>query len=158
MGCIASQAEYVRFKKAVLEKVDQFYTKPSVADKTVSLKMGETVTLTDTTGALANYSDTPTMNTTGINVSKKGNTITLTATGTPNESGGVVFGYNIERNYMLQGAGFYYSHAVSQDVTTCGFNDTDPAFIRIYVNVEMNGSLKIVKTSEDGVVSGVRFG
>lgn len=157
MGCIASQAEYERFKKAVLEKVDQFYTKPSVADKTVTLKIGETVTLTDTTGALANYSDTPTMNTTGINVSKKGNTIMLTATGTPNESGGVVFGYNIERNYMLQGAGFYYSHAVSQDVTTCGFNDTDPAFIRIYVNVEMNGSLKIVKTSEDGVVSGVRF-
>ena len=157
MGCIASQAEYERFKKAVLEKVDQFYTKPSVADKTVTLKMGETVTLTDTTGALANYSDTPTMNTTGINVSKKGNTIMLTATGTPNESGGIVFGYNIERNYMLQGAGFYYSHAVSQDVTTCGFNDTDPAFIRIYVNVEMNGSLKIVKTSEDGKVSGVRF-
>ena len=59
LGCIASQSEYERFKKAVLEKVDQFYTTPSISGQTVTLKMGETVTLTDTTGALANYKDTP---------------------------------------------------------------------------------------------------
>lgn len=157
LGCIASQSEYERFKKAVLEKVNQFYTTPSISGQTVTLKMGETVTLTDTTGALANYKDTPILNTSGVTVSKSGNRVTLTANGAPNETGVVRFGYDIELNYLNQDAGYYYEHPVSQDVVSCGFGGRDPRTITLNVNVEMNGSLKIVKTSEDGVVSGVRF-
>ena len=157
LGCIASQAEYERFKKAVLEKVDQFYTTPSISGQTVTLKMGETVTLTDTTGALVDYGDTPVVNTSGVSVTKSGNKITITATGTPKESGVVRFAYNIDRAYDDKGPGYYYEHSVSQDVVSCGFGGRDPKAITLNVNVEMNGSLKIVKTSEDGVVSGVRF-
>lgn len=157
LGCIASQSEYERFKKAVLEKVNQFYTTPSISGQTVTLKMGETVTLTDTTGALANYKDTPIANSSGVSVKKSGNNVTLTANGTPNEEGQIVFSYAIDREYDLQGEGFYYQHPVSQDVSTCGFNSSDPRAITINVKVQKNGSLKIVKTSEDGVVSGVRF-
>ena len=157
LGCIASQSEYERFKKAVLEKVNQFYTTPSISGQTVTLKMGETVTLTDTTGALANYKDTPIANSSGVSVKKSGNNVTLTANGTPNEEGQIVFSYAIDREYVLQGKGFYYQHPVSQDVSTCGFNSSDPRAITINVKVQKNGSLKIVKTSEDGVVSGVRF-
>ena len=157
MANIASQSTYNAFKKAVLAKVDQFYTTPSIANETVTLKVGETKTLTDTTGALAAYKDTPSANTTGISVTKQGNTITLKATGTPKEQGSVVFGYNIDRAYDDQGPGYYYQHAVSQDVTTCGFASRDPAYITINVKVELDGSMKIVKTSEDGKVSGVRF-
>lgn len=157
LGCIASQAEYERFKKAVLEKVDQFYTTPSLHNQTVTLKMGETVTLTDTTGALAAYKDTPSANTTGISVTKQGNTITLNATGNPKETGTVEFAYNLDRAYDDQDPGYYYEHSVSQDVVTCGFGGRDPAYMTLNVNVEMNGSLKIVKTAEDGDISGVRF-
>ena len=157
MENIASQSTYNAFKKAVLAKVDQFYTTPSISGQTVTLKVGESKTLTDTTGALANYKDAPILNTTGISVTKTGNKVTLTAKGTPNASGVVRFGYNIDRAYDDQGPGYYYQHPVSQDVTTCGFNGGDPAYITINVKVELDGSMKIVKTSEDGKVSGVRF-
>ena len=157
MDNIASQSTYNAFKKAVMEKVNLFYTTPSISGQTVTLKMGETVTLTDTTGALASYKDTPSANTTGISVTKQGNTVTLKATGTPNEKGTVVFGYNVELGYYKDEPGYYYEHEVEQDVVTCGFAGRDPAYMTLNVNIEMNGSLKIVKTSEDGNVAGVRF-
>ena len=157
MENIASQSTYNAFKKAVLAKVDRFYTKPSISGQTVTLKVGESKTLTDTTGALANYKDAPILNTTGISVTKTGNKVTLTAKSTPNASGVVRFGYNIDRAYDDQGPGYYYQHPVSQDVTTCGFNGGDPAIMTLNVKVELDGSMKIVKTSEDGKVSGVRF-
>ena len=157
MENIASQSTYNAFKKAVLAKVDQFYTTPSISGQTVTLKVGESKTLTDTTGALANYKDAPILNTTGISVTKTGNKVTLTAKGTPNASGVVRFDYNTDRAYDDQGPGYYYQHPVSQDVTTCGFNGGDPAIMTLNVKVELDGSMKIVKTSEDGKVSGVRF-
>ena len=157
MANIASQSTYNAFKKAVLAKVDEFYTTPSIAGQTVTLKLGETKTLTDTTGALAAYKDTPALNTSGVTVIKSGSTVTLKATGTPNESGEIRFGYNVDLNYYRDEPGYYYEHAVSQDVTTCGFASRDPADITINVKVELDGSMKIVKTSEDGKVSGVRF-
>ena len=157
MDNIASQSTYNAFKKAVMEKVDQFYTTPSISGQTVTLKIGETVTLTDTTGVLSDYKDIPVVNTTGIQVEKSGNTVKLTATGTPNASGAVRFAYNVDLNYYTDEPGYYYEHAVSQDVATCGFAGRDPVAMTLNVNIEMNGSLKIVKTSEDGNVAGVRF-
>ena len=157
MANIASQSTYNAFKKAVLAKVDEFYTTPSIAGQTVTLKLGETKTLTDTTGALAAYKDTPAANTSGVTVIKSGSTVTLKATGTPNESGVIRFGYNVDLNYYRDEPGYYYEHAVSQDVATCGFAARDPTSVTFNVKVELDGSMKIVKTSEDGKVSGVRF-
>ena len=157
MANIASQSTYNAFKKAVLAKVDQFYTKPSISGQTVTLKVGESETLTDTTGALASYRDTPLVNTTGISVTKQGNKVILTATGNPNPTGIVSFAYNVDLNYYKDEPGYYYEHAVSQDVATCGFAGRDPTSVTFNVKVELDGSMKIVKTSEDGKVSGVRF-
>ena len=157
MANIASQSTYNGFKKAVLAKVDQFYTKPSISGQTVTLKVGESKTLTDTTGALASYRDTPLVNTTGISVTKQGNKVILTATGNPNPTGIVSFAYNVDLNYYKDEPGYYYEHAVSQDVATCGFAGRDPTSVTFNVKVELDGSMKIVKTSEDGKVSAVRF-
>ena len=157
MDNVASQSTYNAFKKAVLAKVDQFYTTPSIDGQTVTLKMGETVTLTDTTGALANYDDTPVVNSSGVTVTKSGNKVTITATSSSNSTGIIAFGYNVDRAYDDQGPGYYYQHSVSQDVITCGFNGGEPTSMSLTVNVQKNGSLKIVKTSEDGNVAGVRF-
>ena len=80
MDNIASQSTYNAFKKAVMEKGSTcFIQHPSIAGQTVTMKVGETVTLTDTTGALASYRDIPLVNTTGISVTKQGNKVTLTA-------------------------------------------------------------------------------
>ena len=153
MANIASQSTYNGFKKAVLAKVDQFYTKPSISGQTVTLKVGESETLTDTTGALASYRDTPLVNTTGISVTKQGNKVILTATGNPNPTGIVSFAYNVDLNYYKDEPGYYYEHAVSQDVATCGFAGRDPTSVTFNVKVELDGSMKIVKTSEDGSVT-----
>ena len=123
----------------------------------MTLKVGESETLTDTTGALASYMDTPLVNTTGISVTKQGNKVILTATGNPNPTGIVSFAYNVDLNYYKDEPGYYYEHAVSQDVATCGFAGRDPTSVTFNVKVELDGSMKIVKTSEDGKVSGVRF-
>ncbi|EOS7884958.1 hypothetical protein EFL10_RS12970, partial [Enterococcus hirae] len=42
-----SQAGYESFKKEVMKKVNAFYTKPSFDGKTYTIKLGETLTLTD---------------------------------------------------------------------------------------------------------------
>lgn len=157
MDNVASQSTYNAFKKAVLAKVDQFYTTPSIDGQTVTLKMGETVTLTDTTGALANYDDTPVVNSSGVTVTKSGNKVTITATSSSNSTGIIAFGYNVDRAYDDQGPGYYYQHSVSQDVITCGFNGGDPTSMSLTVNVQKNGSLKIVKTSDTGKVEGISF-
>ena len=63
----------------------------------------------------------------------------------------------MDLNYYKYEPGYYYEHAVSQDVATCGFAGRDPTSVTFNVKVELDGSMKIVKTSEDGKVSGVRF-
>lgn len=157
MENMASQATYDNFKALVTAKVNQFYTTPSISGQTVKLKIGETKTLTDTTGALASYKDTPSFNDTGISISKSGSIVTLTASGTPKPSGKVTFGYDVATAYHDQRSGFYYQHEVTQNVATCGFAGADPAYMVLNVEVEMYGTVKIIKTAEDGIVSGFQF-
>ncbi|EOS7728100.1 hypothetical protein FRO33_RS13050, partial [Enterococcus hirae] len=47
-----SQAGYESFKKEVMKKVNAFYTKPSFDGKTYTIKLGETLTLTDSNNSL----------------------------------------------------------------------------------------------------------
>ncbi len=148
---------WIRFKNAVTDNINKFYTTPSIANQSVHLKMGESITLTDTTGSFSNYLDTPIFNNTGVQVVKSGNQVTLTATGTPNPSGVISFGYDIAMEYSNQGPSFYYDHVTLQDVGTGGFRDGDPRGINLNVTVETNGSIGITKTSEDGIVNGLQF-
>ncbi|EGP5338762.1 hypothetical protein D6253_12950, partial [Enterococcus faecium] len=72
-----SQAGYEAFKKDVMKKVNTFYTKPSFANKNVTLKVGETIKLTDTTGSFSHY--VLGKNQAGLDISLQGNTLSLKA-------------------------------------------------------------------------------
>lgn len=51
----AVQSRYVAFKNEVNSKIDNMQRKPSFSNTTITLEAGETTTLTDTNGVLADY-------------------------------------------------------------------------------------------------------
>lgn len=117
---------------------------------------GYSVTLTDTNGVLSNYSFSSSEP--GIRFSQNGNQLTISAdapvTGTiqisASKSGGTRAGLVTwtDGNKGLNGI---------QDVITYGETVSDP--IRAYLLLEMEavGTMHLVKTSEDGIVSGIPF-
>ena len=113
-----------------------------------------TVTLTDTNNVLANYRFTS--NTTGVEFSTNGNNLTISCSSVP-ASGITITAEKI--NGQRSGVVVWSDgnkHGGIQDVVTYGAKVTDP--VSGYVKLKVSyGSAKIIKTSEDGEVSGIEF-
>uniref|UniRef100_UPI00200B3601 SpaA isopeptide-forming pilin-related protein n=1 Tax=Enterococcus cecorum TaxID=44008 RepID=UPI00200B3601 len=139
-GC--SMAEYNAFKARVLAEVNTFFVHPSFDNQTYTIKIGESITLTDSNGSLRNYN---VFGSKGISVSKNGNNLTITAN-KDSETGRVTFNYNIPDSY--KGATLVYQHPYLQDVISARVGD--PVFARVNINVLRNGKGKIVKKDEKG--------
>lgn len=115
-----------------------------------------TLTLTDSNGVLDNYAfsaDLP-----GISFSKSGNRLTITCD-TPTEDTILVTAekQNAYSSSLVIWSDGTWSKAGIQDTITYGENVSDP--VNGYFELEMDaaGGLRIVKTSEDGNVSGIEF-
>lgn len=115
-----------------------------------------TLTLTDSNGVLDNYAfstDVP-----GISFSKSGNRLTITCD-TPTEETILVTAekQNAYSSSLVIWSDGTWSKAGVQDTITYGENVSDP--VNGYFELEMDaaGGLRIVKTSEDGNVSGIEF-
>ncbi|EPI04512.1 hypothetical protein D920_00212, partial [Enterococcus faecalis 13-SD-W-01] len=141
---VFSMSDYQAFKTTVMTEVNKFYMTPSFSGQTVTLKVGESVTLTDTTGAFSNYRNTPGVNTARVSVSKSGNSLTITARSDSNESGILRFLYDIDSSY--QGVPVIFEHPYTQNVMLGFVND--PSFFSINVNVQKNGNARIRKVDE----------
>ena len=148
-----SMAQYNTFKSAVNARIADFHKKPSFNGQTITLNVGESVTLTDTNGIFSLYEQTG--NTAGVTVSKSGNKVTLTALASSNDSGSVSFGFAIGGNYT--GTSIYYRHPNTQDVIVAKVHASTSASINVRVNKEGYG--KIIKQSADtgNVLSGARY-
>lgn len=117
---------------------------------------GYSVTLTDTNGVLSNYSFSSSEP--GVRFSQNGNQLTITAdepvTGTiqvsASKAGGTRAGLVTwtDGNKGLGGI---------QDVITYGETVSDPINAYLLLEMEAVGTMHLVKTSEDGVVSGIPF-
>lgn len=113
------------------------------------------VTLTDTNGVLSNFSFSS--SNPSVSFSKSGNRLTITAdsvvTGdirvTASKTNGVRTGV-ITWSDGNAGAGI-------QDVVTYGENVSDPVSAYLLLEMEAVGTMHLVKTSEDNVVSGIKF-
>lgn len=149
-----TMAEYQTFKKSVMDQVDMFYKTVSFAQQTVKLKVGESITLTDSTGAFSKYEPTADMNNTGTTVTKSGNKVTIKANSTSND-GRVRFVYDIDEYY--RGPALYYTHPQTQNVMTMGLND--PKSFTFNVEVEKNGNALIKKVDADtgAAIAGATF-
>ena len=138
--------------------VPSFMDRSEEAAQTVELSWDGgryTATLTDTNGVLGEYAFSSAQS--DMTFAVDGNDLTISAETAPAD--GVTI--TAVRNNTLQGVvvwsdGHYGPDGTMQDVVT--FRDTvsDPMYAYLHLKVGY-GSVKIVKTSEDGEVSGISF-
>lgn len=138
--------------------VPSFMGRSEEAAQTVELSWDGsryTATLTDTNGVLSEYAFSSAQS--DISFAVDGNDLTISAETAPAD--GVTI--TAVRNNTRQGVvvwsdGHYGPDGTMQDVVT--FRDTvsDPMYAYLHLRVGY-GSIKIVKTSEDGEVSGISF-
>ena len=141
-------------------RIPSFMAKTAGRAQTVELAWNGseyTAALTDTNGVLGNFSFSS--SDAGVRLSVSGNTLTIAAAEAP--EGGVTI--TAEKKNAVR-AGFItwsdgkvsQSSATLQDVVTYAESVSDP--VTGYLNLKVSyGSLRIVKESEDGAVSGIPF-
>ncbi|MDQ0361570.1 SpaA isopeptide-forming pilin-related protein [Breznakia pachnodae] len=142
---------YQTEKASILASIAQNNTKLSFTGQTIKVRVGTPVTITDTNGVLNSYSIT--VNNTGVNIVKSGNTLTLTATA-DDVDGTVRFA-----RYMNTGMpdnSILWTNPTEQDVYSGG--SQDPVFSTLNIEVEKFGSLEIAKKDNLGnYISGAKF-
>lgn len=148
----ASQSGYNTFRKNILAEVETFFALPSFSGKTYNVKLGETLTLKDSTGNLSKYKVTA--DTANVTVSQSGNTLKITPKSDSKKSGKLTLRYQIAAEY--KGATILYSAPYLQDVMKARIGD--PRFFNVNLNVELQGQGEIIKVDENGKgLAGAQF-
>ena len=140
------------------KKIPSFTSKSKATAQTVELTWNGsayTATLTDTNSVLSNYS----LSGTGLTFSKSGNMLTVSAATAP--TGDIEITLDKTNGAQRKSVVVWTDKKIGpngaiQDVATYGAEVTDP--VKAYLKVKVSyGSCKIVKESEDGVVSNIKF-
>lgn len=140
-------------------KVPSFFSKSTGKAQNIELEWdGEkyTATLTDKNNVLSNY--TFSASTSGIRFSVNGNKLTITADKAPDSTVTITAEKkNSQRRGVITWTdGVYGPNGELQDTVTYAQEVNDP--VKGYLKIKVSyGSAKIVKTSEDGKVDGIRF-
>lgn len=135
------QAQY----QALMSKVKAHDVKASFDGQTINLKVGESITLTDTNGVLA---QSQLMDSAGLQVVKNGNSVTITALNSSAEKNRLTFKKYPTITSETQVTPILYSHPTDQDIITGG--NPKPVYFNVLVNVEQKGILQINKQGELG--------
>ena len=134
-----------------------FFNRSSAAAGSYELKWNGTnysVTLTDTNGVLGNFKFSS--NISGIQFSVSGNQLTISCDTAPNGAVSITAEKNnaTRRGVVVWGDGV--TGGGTQDFATYGATVDDP--VTGYMSLEvMTGSMRLIKTSEDGKVGGISF-
>ena len=140
-------------------KVPSFFAKSISKAQDIELEWNGTnysTTLTDTNNVLGNYSFTASES--GISFSVSGNKLTITANKAPTSKVSITATKNgsVRKGVIVWSDGVITPGSGIQDLSTFAAEVNDP--VRGYLNIKVSlGSAKIVKTSEDGNVSGISF-
>jgi len=140
-------------------KVPSFFAKSTSKAQDIELEWNGTnysTTLTDTNNVLGNYSFTASES--GISFSVSGNKLTITANKAPTSKVSITATKNgsVRKGVVVWSDGVITPGTGIQDLSTFAAEVNDP--VRGYLNIKVSlGSAKIVKTSEDGNVSGISF-
>lgn len=135
-------SDYGAYKANIQNRIHHHFDKPSFDNQEVTLKVGESITLTDTKGI---FKDFHLVDTGGLQVKKNGNHLTITATASAPEKTTVQY-QKIPSKYV--GTSIAYKKAGSQ--IPVKFKVKDPQNIKIRVNVQKYGSLKLAKQDDEG--------
>ncbi|WP_233638317.1 SpaA isopeptide-forming pilin-related protein [Carnobacterium maltaromaticum] len=134
---------YQNRKNEILAKVNAHNTKPSFNNQTVTLNVGDSITLDDTNGVLSKYGNLAN-NSANLQINKSGNQLKLTATSSSKETGNLQ--YNIA-NAGDVGTSFVYNKPSEQKVAT--FKLSNAGSFQLNVKVNLNGNVKLKKVDED---------
>ena len=140
-------------------KVPSFFTKSTSKAQEIELAWNGTnysATLTDTNNVLGNY--TFSADKSGITFSVSGNKLTITANTAPSGKVSITATKtgSVRKGVVVWSDGVYAPGSGIQDLSTYSAEVNDP--VKGYLNIKVSlGSAKIVKTSEDGKVSGITF-
>lgn len=151
-GPTVSYADYQAWCGKINAKIDAFFTPPSFANQSVRLKVGESITLTDTNNALSAYYVSKNYANLSIAKNDYTNTVTLTAKA-DSKDGKLDFKYDVDPVYEMPM--YYWNTNDGQDVVTTGVKD--PSKFSLNITVDKTGTLALKKTSEDGKVGGLEF-
>lgn len=113
-----SVAERTRIKEQINQYITAYEKQPSFHKQTVKMKLGESVTLTDTEGSLLSQFNTEATNTANINYVIDGNKIVLTADKNANKTGVLELEKDLEA-----GTPYLWKKANSQDLISKGVWD-----------------------------------
>ncbi|MCH1975767.1 SpaA isopeptide-forming pilin-related protein [Enterococcus hirae] len=141
---VFSMTDYQTFKSAVMKNVNYFYTSPSFDKQTIALKVGESITLTDTTHAFSNYQSLPSFVSQGLSISKKGNQLTILANKNAEATSRVEFDYDIASTF--QGVPLIYQHPYTQNMMVGRLNERKK--ISLTITVLKNGNARVRKVDE----------
>ncbi|QTU83217.1 Cys-Gln thioester bond-forming surface protein [Carnobacteriaceae bacterium zg-C25] len=147
-----SMSEYQAWKANVLNNVNNFKQVSSFHGQSHTLKVGESITLTDNYNVIQNLF-VPAENG-GYKFVRNGNQLTITAT--PNAADGR-FTFSQFRDNRIHGASIIFRKAGSQTVGSFKLRDPQGTFVNL--TAIKNGIIRIHKTSElDGQsIEGVEF-
>ena len=140
-------------------KVPSFFAKSTSKAQDIELEwngINYSTTLTDTNNVLGNYSFSASES--GVDFSVSDNKLTITATKAPTSKVSITATKNdsVRKGVVIWSDGVLSPGKNLQDLSTFAAEVNDP--VRGYLNIKVSlGSAKIVKTSEDGNVSGISF-
>lgn len=138
-------------------KIPSFMAKSSGKAKDIELEWTGseyTATLTDSNSVLSKY--TFSANVTGIKFSVSGNKLTITAKDAPADKVSITATKSNTRTGVIVWSDGKHRSSGVQDTVTYSASVSDP--VKAFLNIKVSyGSAKIVKTSEDGKVDGIKF-
>lgn len=150
---IGSLAGFQAFQAEIESKIQEWYRPASFNNETVTLKVGESTTLTDTNNSINSMDITA--NTTGATVTINGNKMTIKSNSNTNTDGVIRF----SKRVPLAEQALIWTCQGSQTVATAGA--LDPSFTKTTVNVKIinNGKFRLQKLDDDtgAAVAGVIF-
>ena len=159
------QNEYVAFKNQINSQMQRIQQRPSFSDTTVTVEVGETTTLTDTNGVLADYSsiDTTTNgirfthnrgeNTLNITVGEDCNIEDLQITNETFKNWGLVKEETTDRDTTVY---FQFDDGVQDQLYAMNYND--PVSMAMRLKINLLGKLELHKLNTNGdLIDGAKF-
>ncbi|MGX7420450.1 SpaA isopeptide-forming pilin-related protein [Carnobacterium gallinarum] len=135
--------DYDSRKTEIMNQVTSHQTKPSFNDNSITLNVGESITLTDNNNVLEKYTN-QVANTANLTVDKNGNTLKLTATDASKETG--TLQYSIAKDDSV-GQSFVYAKPGEQNIAT--FKLADAGSFNLDIKVNLNGNIQAKKVDAD---------
>lgn len=137
-------SNYAGRKQFVESEISKYNTRPSFHNQRVTVKVGETVTITDTNGVFANYAMNNLTNTANVTLRQEGNRLHITAHANSNTNGTVSIA-RIPKEFA--NAALVYQVANYQRVSV--IHVEDPMTVNIPIDVLKEGHAEVLKVDEE---------